>query len=274
MSKHRRPSRLARVRQVGHSPLQLSIAAGVAGTVAVAGTVVASAADTAESPRSGNQRPTTPVAGSAGVASGAADATDALGGVDTAYSAEALTLRLAVDAERVARAERLAEARAKAIAKRKAEKRAALAEKRAERHAAQQQAEEARTFTAASRGVERMSASAANVLQVAAAAASGAYYVHGGSGPSGFDCSGFTSYVFSKVGVSLPHSSSAQRGVVASVSSPQPGDLVFVYNGGGGSIGHVAIYAGGGYWWEAANPSTGVGLHRAWSSAVSYGRVL
>ena len=43
----------------------------------------------------------------------------------------------------------------------------------------------------------------------------------------------------------------------SSVSSPQPGDLVFVYNGGGGSVGHVAIYAGGGYWWEAANPSVG-----------------
>lgn len=274
LSKHRRPSRLARVRQIGHSPLQLSIAAGVAGTVAVTGTVVASAADHAEAHGSGNQRPAAPSSGQADTATQAVDAADALGGTDVAYSAEALTVRLAVDAERVARAERLAEAKARAIAKRKAEKRAALAEKRAERRAAQQQAEEARTFTAASRGVERMSASAANVLQAAAAVASGAYYTYGGAGPSGFDCSGFTAYVFAKVGVSLPHSSSAQRAMVQSISSPQPGDLVFVYNGGGGSIGHVGIYAGGGYWWEAANPSTGVGLHRAWSSAVSYGRVL
>ena len=62
--------------------------------------------------------------------------------------------------------------------------------------------------------------------------------------------------------------------MVQSVSSPQPGDLVFVYNGGGGSIGHVAIYAGNGYWWEAANPEVGVGLHRAWTTNVSYGRIL
>ena len=104
-----------------------------------------------------------------------------------------------------------------------------------------------------------MSASAAHVLPDRGSGRSGAYYAHGGAGPHGFDCSGFTMYVFSKVGISLPHSSSAQRGVVQSVSSPQPGDLVFVYNGGGGSVGHVAIYAGGGYWWEASNPSTGVG---------------
>ena len=62
--------------------------------------------------------------------------------------------------------------------------------------------------------------------------------------------------------------------VASRVSSPQPGDLVFVHNGGGGSIGHVAIYAGGGYWYEASNPSAGVGKHRAWSTNVTYGRVL
>ena len=138
----------------------------------------------------------------------------------------------------------------------------------------QARASQARSFTSASRGVERTSASAAHALQVAAEAASGAYYVHGGAGPNAFDCSGFTMYVFSKMGISLPHSSSAQRSMVQSVSSPQPGDLVFVYNGGGGSVGHVAIYAGGGYWWEASNPSTGVGKHRAWTSNVSYGRIL
>ena len=66
----------------------------------------------------------------------------------------------------------------------------------------------------------------------------------------------------------------ADRSVAHSVSSPQPGDLVFVYNGGGGSVGHVAIYAGGGYWYEAANPSAGVGYHRAWTTNVSYGRIL
>ena len=257
LSKHRRPSRLARLRTVGHSPLQLSIAAGVAGTVAVTGTVVASAAD-------GGTVRTTP-AESPGL--GAAAVTALADPAELGNGESGQDLRSAVDAAQRERAERLAEAKARALAKRRAEKRAA--ERRAEKRAAQ-----ARSFSAASRGVERMSASAANVLQIAAQVASGAYYSYGGDGPNGFDCSGFTSYVFSKVGISLPHSSSAQAGVARRVSSPQPGDLVFVYNGGGGSIGHVAIYAGGGYWWEAANPSTGVGKHRAWSSNVSYGRVL
>jgi len=111
------------------------------------------------------------------------------------------------------------------------------------------------------------------VLSIAAAQ-SGDRYQYGANGPDSFDCSGFTQYVFGKVGISLPHSSSAQRSVARRVSSPQPGDLVFVYNGGGGSIGHVAIYAGNGYWYEASNPSRPVGKNRAWSSNVSYGRVL
>ncbi|HSE80692.1 MAG TPA: NlpC/P60 family protein [Gaiellaceae bacterium] len=68
-------------------------------------------------------------------------------------------------------------------------------------------------------------------------------YQWGGESPStGFDCSGFTYYVFSRVGVSLPRTVSAQYGVGVSVSRSQlaPGDLVF-FNG----LGHVGIYIGG-----------------------------
>jgi cell wall-associated NlpC family hydrolase len=187
---------------------------------------------------------------------------------DVAAATTQLAVHDAVDQAFQDRREAIAEAKARAERKRELAKKRA-AEKRAARRAA-----EARSFSSVSRSVERMSASAAHALEIAAQAASGAYYAHGGDGPTGFDCSGFTMYVFSKMGISLPHSSSAQRSVVQSVSSPQPGDLVFVYNGGGGSVGHVAIYAGGGYWWEAANPEVGVGKHRAWSTNVSYGRVL
>jgi cell wall-associated NlpC family hydrolase len=68
-------------------------------------------------------------------------------------------------------------------------------------------------------------------------------YQWGGSSPStGFDCSGFTMFVFSQVGVSLPHSAAAQYGYGSPVSRSalQPGDLVF-FNG----LGHVGIYIGG-----------------------------
>ena len=68
-------------------------------------------------------------------------------------------------------------------------------------------------------------------------------YQWGGESPStGFDCSGFTYYVFSRVGVSLPRTVSTQYavGVGVSRSQLQAGDLVF-FNG----LGHVGIYIGG-----------------------------
>lgn len=79
----------------------------------------------------------------------------------------------------------------------------------------------------------------------------GVPYVYGGTTPSGFDCSGFTRYVYAKHGISLPRTSRAQRSAVKYTSNPQPGDLVF-FNVGGGAITHVAIYAGNGMLVHAA----------------------
>lgn len=70
----------------------------------------------------------------------------------------------------------------------------------------------------------------------------GAPYVWGGSSPStGFDCSGFTAWVYGQAGYYLPHSSNAQAGYGTPVPASQvaAGDLL-VWNG------HVAVYAGGG----------------------------
>ena len=72
----------------------------------------------------------------------------------------------------------------------------------------------------------------------------GTPYRWGASGPDRFDCSGLTSWVWRKAGVSLPHSSRAQYagGRKVSQSQVQPGDLVFF----GSPIHHVGIYVGGG----------------------------
>ncbi|MGM9926597.1 MAG: NlpC/P60 family protein [Bacillus sp. (in: firmicutes)] len=81
----------------------------------------------------------------------------------------------------------------------------------------------------------------------------GVPYVWGGTTPSGFDCSGFTSYVFRSVGVSLPRTSRQQQnvGTQISVNSVQPGDLVFM----GKPAYHVGIYIGNGQYIHA--PQTG-----------------
>lgn len=83
-------------------------------------------------------------------------------------------------------------------------------------------------------------------------------YVYGGSSPStGFDCSGFTSYVFKQHGISLNRTAAGQysNGVAVSRSNLQPGDLVMF---GKSRINHVAIYIGGGQIIHASTPSTGV----------------
>lgn len=79
----------------------------------------------------------------------------------------------------------------------------------------------------------------------------GVPYVHGGASPSGFDCSGFTMYVFAQLGITLPRTSSAQRyaGTVVSAADAQPGDLVW-------APGHVGIYTGNGMHIAARSPGT------------------
>ena len=89
----------------------------------------------------------------------------------------------------------------------------------------------------------------------------GCKYVSGGSSPeSGFDCSGFTSYVYKHFGVTLNRSSKDQikNGVTVEKSNLQPGDIVVFNNSSNTSIGHVGIYIGGNSFIHAANPKEGV----------------
>ena len=96
----------------------------------------------------------------------------------------------------------------------------------------------------------------------------GIMYKYGGTTPAGFDCSGFTAYVFRQVGISLPRTAEQQRQAVTPVSNPQPGDLVFF----GSPAYHMGIYAGNGMMWDSPRSGKAVALRSIWSSSVTYGR--
>lgn len=80
-------------------------------------------------------------------------------------------------------------------------------------------------------------------------------YVWGGTSPSGFDCSGFTQYVYAHFGISLPRTSYQQElcGTIVSAAEALPGDLV-TYND------HSAIYIGNGQVINAMSPSQGIAI--------------
>ena len=111
----------------------------------------------------------------------------------------------------------------------------------------------------------------------------GTPYKAAGSSPKGFDCSGFTQYVFNHFGISLSRSSSAQVGdcVAVSKSDLQPGDLVFFLNPKSSKtkVGHVGIYIGDGNFIHSSSPGDVVKidtLERGYylKNYVSAGRVL
>lgn len=85
-------------------------------------------------------------------------------------------------------------------------------------------------------------------------------YKYGGSSlTEGTDCSGFTMSCYREFGYNLPHSSAMQAncGQEVSLDAVSPGDLVF-YKNGGSTIGHVALYIGGGQVIHASTSTTGI----------------
>ncbi|MFT8811982.1 MAG: LysM peptidoglycan-binding domain-containing protein [Liquorilactobacillus satsumensis] len=110
--------------------------------------------------------------------------------------------------------------------------------------------------TSSSTSTTTSSVSASSIVSYAEQLATmGIPYVSGGTSLSGFDCSGFTQYVYAHFGISIPRTSEAQSaiGTYESVSAAQPGDLLFW--GGRGSAWHVGIYVGGTSY--VAAPTTG-----------------
>jgi cell wall-associated NlpC family hydrolase len=82
-------------------------------------------------------------------------------------------------------------------------------------------------------------------------------YVYGGSSPRGFDCSGFTRYIFSKFGYLLPHRAFEQAKIGESVPKEelQPGDLVFFFTQRSKQVNHAGIYLEAGQFIHASSGS-------------------
>ncbi|CDF58131.1 C40 family peptidase [Thermobrachium celere] len=85
----------------------------------------------------------------------------------------------------------------------------------------------------------------------------GIRYRYGGTTLNGFDCSGFTQYVYRQIGVNIPRTASeqAQVGLAVSKESLRPGDLVFFETVRAG-ISHVGIYIGNGQFIHASSGSS------------------
>ncbi|MDR1397595.1 MAG: C40 family peptidase [Desulfarculales bacterium] len=95
----------------------------------------------------------------------------------------------------------------------------------------------------------------------------GQTYKRGGSSPgSGFDCSGFTSWVFAMTGVKIPRTSREQfgKGINISQEDLRPGDMVFFRSGR--NISHVGIYVEKGYFIHSPNKNSEITISNLKSS--------
>jgi len=93
----------------------------------------------------------------------------------------------------------------------------------------------------------------------------GTRYVYGGASPSGFDCSGFVTYVYKNFGMTVTRNASGQyrdNGVHINKSDLAPGDLVFFSSNGGSSVTHVGIFIGDEEFIHASRSGVGVVISR------------
>ncbi|MEV8389369.1 MULTISPECIES: C40 family peptidase [unclassified Streptomyces] len=259
---HRKPRRSA-----SKVVLRSGVAGGVLSTIAVAG---AAGPANAEPVTTQTIEMPTLTSGLVGDFTKSAEATQRMANSldlraqqDAAAASAAQTAKKAkADAERKAEAEAKKKAEAEARAKAAAAERASRTAERTTLSAPSSSnsgsgSSSGSSASTSSKSTSGATGSAAAVLAFAQAQLGDAY-IMGSTGPNAWDCSALVQAAYRQIGVDLPRVSQDQStaGTQVSLSNLQPGDIL--YWGGAGSAYHTAIYAGGGEFIGAQNPSSGV----------------
>lgn len=128
------------------------------------------------------------------------------------------------------------------------------------------------TASAANPPVSTGSVRGTSILAIAARYV-GSPYVYGGTTPRGFDCSGFTGYVYRQLGFSLPRTANAQMLATKRISRSEAraGDLVFFVSGGRAY--HSGVYAGSGMMYDSPRRGKTLQKREIWSADVVFTRV-
>lgn len=124
-----------------------------------------------------------------------------------------------------------------------------------------EQTQEQPSETLPEQPTEEITTTSSNDIVSTALQYKGYSYVSGGSSPeTGFDCSGFTKYIYGLFGINLNRvaADQADNGTPISKEELQPGDLLLFSYYGSSSIGHTGIYIGDGNFIHAANSTRGV----------------
>lgn len=288
VGRHRAPERYNPLTEIGTviSQTGTPLAKGSA-VLAASGGLVAAIAIPAQASTAADQVDATPVQAAAAPAAPAVTAPSA-----PATSTAATSAFGKIEVEPVAKPTGPTPYQLRMRAEREQAREAAAQERQREQEQEQAQAEreqaaQERESEAASRSQERQSpapqaststpaaetaapapAASSNVIEIAKQYI-GTPYVYGGSTPAGFDCSGFTQYVFAKAGKSIPRVTTAQQAAATPVSSPQPGDLVFF----GSPSWHVGIYVGDGMMIDSPRTGSSVSIRPIFDGVSGYGRV-
>lgn len=290
VGRHRAPERYNPLTEIGTviSQTGTPLAKGSA-VLAASGGLVAAIAIPAQASTAADQVDATPVQAAAAPAAPAVTAPSA-----PATSTAATSAFGKIEVEPVAKPTGPTPYQLRMRAEREQAREAAAQERQREQEQEQEQAQaereqaaQERESEAASRSQERQSpapqaststpaaetaapapAASSNVIEIAKQYI-GTPYVYGGSTPAGFDCSGFTQYVFAKAGKSIPRVTTAQQAAATPVSSPQPGDLVFF----GSPSWHVGIYVGDGMMIDSPRTGSSVSIRPIFDGVSGYGRV-